>query len=118
MSIFVPLVLVVMPMSIGFGALLFVVAVMGTIACAALYASRPQADARTVRAVAALYAAAPMNEASSDAASHRSRVECIAKLYAAVRQNKSRDGEKSRDQPPHFVTTGLDPVIHGAAQTR
>jgi len=118
MSIFVPVVLVVMPMSVGFGTLLFMIAVMGTIAFAAIYASGPYADARSARAIAALYAAAPMNEAPSDAASHRSRVECIAKLYAAVRQNKSRDGEKSRDQPPHFVTTGLDPVIHGAARAR
>jgi hypothetical protein len=118
MSIFVPLVLVVMPMSIGFGALLFVIAVMGTIAAAAIYASGPHADGRSARAIAALYAAAQMNEAPSDAASHRSRVACVAQLYAAVKQNKSVRGTERRDSPPRFVTARLHAVTRGASQTQ
>jgi hypothetical protein len=116
MSIFVPLVLVVMPMSIGLGALLFVIAVMGAFAFAAIYASGPHADGRSVRAIAALYAAARMNQAPSDAASHRSRVACVAQLYAAVKQDYSRHVAPRRDAVSTFVTGGLDPVADGAAQ--
>jgi hypothetical protein len=93
MSIFVPLVLVVMPMSVGIGSLAFVVAVIGMFAFTAIYASRPKADARTAQALAA------HGVASSDAASHLSRVECIAKLYAAARKNRTRHGTERRDEP-------------------
>jgi hypothetical protein len=93
MSIFVPLVLVVMPMSIGIGSLLFIIVVMSMFAFTAIYATRPQADARTAQALAA------HGEASSDAASHLSRVECVAKLYATAKHNKSRHGAERRDEP-------------------
>jgi hypothetical protein len=89
MNIFFPLVLAVMPTSISVDSFLLVVVAMGAIAAAGLAASRQQADERTLRALAALYAAAAMdsarNGAANDAAIRRCRVEAVATLCAAAR---------------------------------
>jgi hypothetical protein len=69
MSIFVPLVLVVMPMNIDIGPLLFVLAVLSTIAGTGLYAGRGKPGAM-----------------SADAASHRSRAEAVRELFAVAKK--------------------------------
>jgi hypothetical protein len=72
MSIFVPLVLVVMPMNIDIGPFLFVIASLSTIAVAGLYAGRGEAG-----------------ECSADGASDRSRGEAVRELFVAARNASS-----------------------------
>jgi hypothetical protein len=72
MSIFVPLILVVMPMNIDIGPFLLVLAVLSAISVAGLCAGRDAAA-----------------EISSDATLHRSRVEAVTELFAAARRNSS-----------------------------
>jgi hypothetical protein len=68
MSIFVPLILVVMPMNIDIGPFLLVLAVLSAISVAGLCAGRDAAA-----------------EISSDATLHRSRVEAVRELFAVAR---------------------------------
>ncbi len=98
MSILIPLILAVMPMSVGPGSFLFVAAIMSTVACAALYASRPEAADRgaAADAVAGLFAQDKASRAwlavRNDAAIHDARVEAVAELYAAAREARRLQG--------------------------
>jgi hypothetical protein len=99
MSIMIPLILAVMPMSIGPDSVLLVVALLSTLSCAALYASRLPVEDRAAAAdaVAGLFAQDKTSRgrraARDDAAVHDARIEAVAELYAAASAARIRAGQ-------------------------